>query len=109
VLCYTGNPQAERYPGKEYVDIAGPDTYNAGDSPQTGMYKKVKNIVGDKMPIAYHERGTPPNPDKCTARELFGVGPTTHLQKVDKEYLKYVCNHDLIITLDEVPDIVKKY
>jgi len=60
-----GNPQAEWYPGKEYVDIAGPDTYNAGDSPQTGMYKKVKDIVGDKMPIAYHERGTPPNPDKC--------------------------------------------
>lgn len=34
---------------------------------------------------------------------------TSHLQKADKEYLKFVYNHDLVITLDEVPDIVKKY
>ena len=34
---------------------------------------------------------------------------TNFVQSVDKEYLKYIYNHDLIITKDEVPDIMKKY
>ena len=113
VLCYTGNPQADWFPGKEYVDIAGADTYNVADNPQTAMYKKVKDIVSDKMPETYHECGTPPNPDKCisegTIWSWWMEWHTSHLQKVDKEYLKYVYNHNLVITLDEVPDIVKKY
>jgi beta-mannanase len=113
VLCYTGNPDAAWYPGKAYVDIAGADTYDVGDDPQTGMYNKVKNIVGKKMPIAYHECGTPPNPDKCisggTIWSWWMEWHTGHLQKVDKEYLRYVYNHDLIITLDKVPDIMKIY
>jgi hypothetical protein len=72
----------------------------------------VKDIVGDKMPIAYMNAEHLLIPINVSARELWSwwmEWPTTHLQKVDKEYLKYVCNHDLIITLDEVPDIVKKY
>jgi beta-mannanase len=113
VLCYTGNPQAEWYPGKEYVDIAGADTYNVGDSPQGVMYKKVKDIVGDKMPITYHECGTPPDPDKCLSEGIMWSWwmewHTSHLQKVDKEYLKRVYSHDLIITRDEVPNIMKEY
>ena len=113
VLCYTSNPDAAWYPGKAYVDIAGADTYNVGDNPQTGMYKKVKDIVGNKMPIAYHECGTPPNPDKCisegTIWSWWMEWHTDHLKKVDKEYLKYVYNHNIIITLDEVPDIMKTY
>jgi Glycosyl hydrolase family 26 len=113
VLCYTGNPDAAWYPGKAYVDIAGADTYNVGDNPQSGMYKKVKDIVGNKMPIAYHECGTPPHPDKCisegTIWSWWMEWHTDHLKKTDKEYLKYVYSHDLIITLDEVPDIVKMY
>ncbi len=113
VLCYTGSPDAAWFPGKQYVDIAGADTYGVGDNPQTSMYKKVADIVGDKMPITYHECGTPPNPDKSIADgtiwSWWMEWHTGHLQKVDKEYLKTVYNHDLIITLDEVPDIVKKY
>ncbi|MEO5564439.1 MAG: glycosyl hydrolase [Chitinophagaceae bacterium] len=113
VLCYTGQPDAAWFPGKEYVDIAGADTYNVGDSPQTAMFQKVKNIVGDKMPVTYHECGTPPNPDSClksgTLWSWWMEWHTSHLQKVDKDYLKYVYNHDLIITLDEVPDIMKQY
>jgi len=113
VLCYTGNPDEAWYPGDEYVDIAGADTYDKGDSPEVEMYKGVKNIVGDRVPIAYHECGVPPDPDKC-----FNEGAmwswwmewhTSHLTGVDKNYLKKVYNHDLVITLDEVPDIMKVY
>ncbi len=34
---------------------------------------------------------------------------TQHIRKVDTVYLKQVYNHDLIITRDEVPDIMKVY
>jgi hypothetical protein len=65
------------------------------------------------MPIAYHEFGLPPNPDSCistgTIWSWWMEWHTSHLQKVDKEYLKKVYKHDLIITLYEVPDIVKVY
>jgi hypothetical protein len=34
---------------------------------------------------------------------------TDFIMKVDKEYLKHVYNNDLVVTLDEVPDIMKVY
>lgn len=113
VLCYTGNPDAAWYPGKQYVDIAGADTYAKNTSPQTKMYQQVKQIVGDKMLLTYHECGIPPNPDSCksegTMWSWWMEWHTGHLKNTDKEYLKFIYNHDLIITLDEVPDIVKEY
>lgn len=113
VLCYTGNPDADWFPGKEYVDIAGADTYANNDEPQIKMYNGLKKIVGDNMPLTYHECGIPPDPDKCKSRGVMWSWwmewHTTHLEKVDKEYLKRVYNHELVITLDEVPDIVKLY
>jgi len=113
VLCYTGKPEASWYPGNAYVDIAGPDTYGVGDSPQTGMFKEVKQIIGDRIPIAYHECGTPPNPDKCLAEgsmwSWWMEWHTSHLTKVDKEYLKRIYSHHLVITKDEVPNIVEVY
>ncbi len=113
VLCFSGNPEAEWYPGKKYVDIAGADTYHVGDDPKTEMYRNVKAIVGEKMPVVYHECGTPPNPDKCLQEKTMWLWwmewHTSHLQNIDKEYLKTVYQHKLIITLDEVPDIVKNF
>ncbi|CAN5360868.1 hypothetical protein BH11BAC3_BH11BAC3_06600 [soil metagenome] len=113
VLCYTGNPDGAWYPGRKYVDIAGADTYAPGISPQINMYNAVKNIVADKMPIAYHECGTPPNPDSCLAQgamwSWWMEWHTGHLKKVNTAYLKFIYNHELVITLDEVPDIMKQY
>lgn len=113
VLCYTGEPDAKWYPGDEYVDIAGADTYVKNDSPQMTMYNKVKTIVNDKFPIAFHECGIPPNPDQCLSQGVMWSWwmewHTSHLQSVDKTYLKYVYDHDLVITRDEVPDIMAQY
>lgn len=113
VLCYTGKPDAKWYPGDQYVDIAGADTYGVGDNPQVAMYKEVKKIVGDRIPIAYHECGVPPNPDKCLAEgamwSWWMEWHTDYLTKVDKTYLHDTYNHDLVITLDEVPDIMAAY
>lgn len=113
VLCYTGEPDGKWYPGDEYVDIAGADTYSKSDSPQMTMYNTVKTIINDKFPIAYHECGIPPNPDKCLSQGVMWSWwmewHTSYLQGVDKTYLKYVYDHDLVITKDEVPDIMTQY
>jgi mannan endo-1,4-beta-mannosidase len=77
------------------------------------MYRAVKKITGTRIPITYHECGTPPNPDSCFSKgamwSWWMEWHTEHLRKVDKKYLKYVYNHDLIITKDEVPDIMSRY
>ncbi len=113
VLCYTGKPDANWYPGDAYVDIAGADTYNVGDNAMPDMYKEVKKIAGTRIPITYHECGVPPNPDSCVSKGVIWSWwmewHTSFIQKVDKKYLNYVYNHDLIITKDEVPDIMKVY
>jgi hypothetical protein len=113
VLCYTAKPDASWYPGDAYVDIAGPDTYGVGDSPQLSMYQEVKKIVKKGIPIAYHECGTPPDPDKCIQEgamwSWWMEWHTSHLTKVDKAYLKKVYMHDLILTRDELPDILQVY
>jgi len=113
VLCYTGQPDSAWYPGDRYVDIAGADTYTKSNEPQTEMYTRVKAIVGTRIPIAFHECGVPPDPEKCLKENTMWLWwmewHTSFLQNLDKEYLKYIYNHELIITKDEVPDIMKEY
>ena len=112
VFCYTGSPEAAWYPGDEYVDIVGADVYDKGDKPQKEMYDKVKSISRDQFPIAYHECDIPPNPDQCLSQGVLWSWwmewHTSHLTKIDKTYLKYVYNHELILTLDEIPAIVER-
>jgi hypothetical protein len=112
VLCFMDKPDPAWYPGREYVDIAGPDTYKVEQS-QHEMYQRTKAIVGDVMPIAFHECGIPPDPEKSfnegSKWVWFMEWHTNFLRKVPTEHLKYVYNHDLVITSDEVPDIVKAY
>ncbi|HEY3405535.1 MAG TPA: glycosyl hydrolase [Ohtaekwangia sp.] len=114
VLCYTGNPDVNWYPGDEYVDIAGADTYDGGDDPHLGMYSGVKEIVkNNPMPICYHECGVPPDPDDCWDQGAIWLWwmewHTDHLKKIDDDYLNKVYHHDLVITKDELPDIMKVY
>jgi hypothetical protein len=113
VLCYTVKPDADWYPGDQYVDIAGADTYNVGDNPMPDMYAAIKKIAGNRIPVTYHECGTPPNPDSCLRKGIMWSWwmewHTEFIQKVDKKYLNNVYNHDLIITRDEVPNIMAVY
>ncbi len=112
VLCFMDKPDPAWYPGHEYVDIAGPDTYKETES-RVGMFNNTKAIVGDVLPIAFHECGIPPDPQQSFdsgAKWLwFMEWHTNFLQKVPTRHLNYVYHHDLVVTLDEVPDIVKDY
>jgi hypothetical protein len=114
VLCYPGDPDGEWYPGDTYVDIAGADTYGVGSNPQLHMYEAVRDIVAhNPMPIAYHECGTPPDPDRCIEEGAMWTWwmqwHTSHLTETDQEYLRYLYNHEVVVTRDEVPDIVAVY
>lgn len=113
VLCYTGEPDSAWYPGNQYVDIAGADIYGKGDSPMPEMYKAVKAITGNRVPVAYHECGVPPDPDKCFKDGVMWSWwmewHTQFIRDVDTVYLKQVYNNNLTITRDEVPDIMKIY
>ncbi len=112
VLCYSGKPDSAWYPGREYVDIAGADTYGP-QSPHKEMYEAVVSIVGNTMPIPFHECGIPPDPVQCMAQGAkwycFMEWHTSFLQKLDPDYLRYIYHNDLIITLDKVPDIMAVY
>ncbi len=113
VLCYTEDSDLNWHPGEKYVDIAGADIYRVGDSPQKEMYKDVKSAVSSGVPVAYHECGTPPNPDACIREgamwSWWMQWHTDHLTETDKAYLKEVYWHDIIITKDELPNIVEMY
>lgn len=113
VLCYTGEPDPDWYPGDEYVDLAGPDTYASDNSPQLAMFNETKEITNNQYPIPFHECGIIPNPDQCLAQDAMWswwmVWHTGHLTRTEDDYLKYVYHHDLIVTLDEVPDIMALY
>jgi len=114
VLCYTGDPKEAWYPGDQYVDIAGGDTYEGADDPHREMYVAVKKIVKDTtMPVTYHECGIPPNPSKCIGEGVMWSWwmqwHTGHLYKTDVTYLNEVYHHDLVLTKDELPDIMKVY
>jgi hypothetical protein len=112
VLCYTGKPDSAWYPGREYVDIAGADTYGV-NSPHKEMYTAVVSIVGNQMPVPFHECGIPPDPVQCMEQgakwSWFMEWHTSFLQKMDPAYLRYIYNNDLVITLDKVPDIMAVY
>jgi len=114
VLCYTGDPKEAWYPGDQYVDIAGGDTYEGADDPHREMHVAVKEIVRDTtMPVTYHECGIPPNPAKCIDEGVMWSWwmqwHTGHLYKTDVTYLNEVYHHELVLTKDELPDIMKVY
>lgn len=112
VLCYMDKPDSAWYPGREYVDIAGPDTYQANLS-RLQMYQQTKAIVGDVMPIAFHECGVPPDPDQSFSEGAkwlwFMEWHTNFLQQVPVTQLKSVYHNNLVVTLDKLPDIVAVY
>lgn len=108
VLCHCREPRAGWNPGKEYFDLAGADFYGSGT--QAWLYNWVKNIHGDQAPIAYHECGTIPDPEKAFADgapwSWWMLWHTEHLFRHDREALKRIYNHELVITRDELPRFV---
>lgn len=94
------------YPGDAYVDIAGADSYN--DGANTKLYKLVKNFVGEKKPICFHECGRIPTAKQLQEEKAdwvwFMTWHTEHITSGnDVNDLKEIYNDPYVITLDELP------
>lgn len=114
VLGYSAN-QLEMenwYPGDEFVDVIGGDSYTPGTN--HGLYENVKKIAADGMPITLHECGTVPPADEMQADGTEWVwfmtwhtDVLTDSKSNTPENLNEMYNSDYYITLDELPDWTK--
>ncbi len=113
VLGYSGNGKGYEkwYPGDEYVDIAGADSYS--DGANGDLYKKVSKVVGDDTPICFHECGRIPTVAQLEKADADWVWfMTWHTEYItdhnDTADLKKIYNDEYVITLDELPDLSGK-
>lgn len=114
VLCYDGTPDGAWFPGNQFVDISGADTYTTSTGSQLDMFNHADLATdGNTMPLAFHECGTPPSPDSCLKDgamwSWWMEWHSSHLFALDRNYLSFVYNHPLTITKDKVPNIMAVY
>ena len=109
-LGYCGDVNEGWYPGDEYVDIIGADTYVNHTDSLVNIYGKIAQVA-DK-PVCLHENGPIPDPDKLKAdgaKWLWFM--TWHTSFIDSneintaQYINKVYNSDYMLTLDELPDV----
>ncbi|MBQ4074237.1 MAG: hypothetical protein IJD39_03450 [Clostridia bacterium] len=110
VLGYSGNGgnMAAWYPGDEYVDLIGADSYTPGANGH--LYQEVASIAPEGMPIVFHECGAIPTEqqmkDASSPWLMFMVWHTSHLTdglSNTPSSLHAIYNSDYFITLDELP------
>lgn len=105
VLGYSGEVKDGWYPGDEYCDIIGSDTYD--NSTHKSAYEKLDKMNTGK-PIAFHECGYVPRierfEDDGCLWSWFMIWHTDFISKHDKIDLHAVYNSDKVITLDELPE-----
>ena len=112
VLGYSSNMASDRqdwYPGDEYVDLMGADSYTVGANGE--LYSRCTEIAPEGMPIVYHECANIPTEEELQAAKAewtyFMVWHTTSLTDTSlnsEKNLKKIYNSDYFITLDELPD-----
>lgn len=109
VYGYSGNgvEMSAWYPGDEYVDLVGADSYTPGANGD--LYNKVVEIAADGMPIVFHECGNIPTEDQLKAAGTnwlyFMTWHTDYItdeNNNDKDTLNEIYNSDYFITLDEL-------
>lgn len=103
-------PNGAWYPGNQYVDILGSDTYNGNSNATnwTNHYNGHKQIAPTK-PSALTETDYMPNPNDFISRnnKMIWFLPW-YGQWVDKNsssFKSQVYNHSYTITADEMPDL----
>lgn len=107
VLGYADDVKNGWYPGDEYCDIIGSDTYRNSSLTNKNSWNKLNNMNTGK-PAAFHECGNLPTVealknDGCMW-SWFMVWHTSHITNNNKTNLNNLYNDELITTLDELPD-----
>ncbi len=109
-FSHNGNDYGEKiknwYPGDEYCDILGADTYEVAENgAEKRLYKPVYKLAKGKKPIIMHECGQIPTVEQLeeVPWAMFMTWHTEWLIDTNtKESLKEIYNSDYVITLDEV-------
>lgn len=114
VQCFSENITIDWFPGNSYVDIIGAGSYENNADPRKDLYNKVRLIANDnRTPLAYNECANIPEPDECKKNgamwSWWMQRADSYLTNIDKDYLDEIYRHNLIVTLDEVPKIVRDY
>ncbi len=103
---YSGKP-AEWYPGDQYCDIVGADSYEVEENgAEERLHKIVLKISQGKKPLIFHECGKIPTVEQFqkTPWCSFMTWHTEYLiDQNTKEELHEIYNSDYAITLDELP------
>lgn len=94
------------YPGDEYCDIVGADSYNVGDyGAEKSLYDKCMKVTRGKKPLFMHECGTIPTEEQFEKAPWCGF-VTWHSEYLintnSKESLNKTYNSQRVITLDEL-------
>ncbi|MGI4831818.1 MAG: glycosyl hydrolase [Janthinobacterium lividum] len=111
VAGFSGEPSPEWYPGKQYVDIAGPDTYAKDHNNLAPLFSEVHAIVGDTKPICLHECGPIPDPDLLGHVAPWLYFMTWHTSFIidnplnPPDFLNRIYHSKRFITLDELPSL----
>ena len=105
VLGYSGDVKDGWYPGDEYCDVVGSDTYD--NSTHKKAFERLEKLNTQK-PLAFHECGYVPEienfvNDGCLW-SWFMVWHTDFISNYDKTELNEVYNDEKVITLDELPE-----
>ena len=110
LLGYSGNGgnMAAWYPGDDYVDLIGADSYAPGANGR--LYQEVASLAPEGMPIVFHECGAIPTQQQMERANapwgMFMVWHTTYLtdgKSNTPASLKKIYTSDYFITLDELP------
>ena len=99
-----GKGAEDWYPGHEYCDIVGADSYAAGK--HVVINKRINKLNKGNKPTAYHECGTNPTIEELnkTTWTFFMTWHTTWLTQDNTiDALNALYNDGKIITLDELP------
>ena len=89
--------------------ISGQQESSYSDGANARLYKTVVNVVGEDMPVCFHEFGRIPAVKELRDRKVywvwFMIWHTDHITgSNDTGDLNEIYNDDYVITLDELPD-----
>jgi hypothetical protein len=108
LMPFSGSPNGDWYPSKQYLDIAGPDTYSESQ-PFSSMYNTTKNIVGGSMPIPLHETGVVPQPSQMFPNNapwvLWNIWAGYQMSHNSLQNIQTAYSSNYTITRDEVPNL----
>ncbi len=112
LLGYADDVKDGWYPGDEYVDLIGSDTYRPGPAENVGTthktaWQRLKNMDAKKMPLVFHECGKVPDIESLWQEKCpwlwFMPWHSRWIKENDPELVKKAYLHENSVTLEKLP------